>query len=222
MAVIQTPNDNTLATVDPTMKSMHASIKPDDAVGAFRIASTSGAVTVVAGGGTLFSFRFAPGTGQLCVLKRITVTWNTTTGYTAGQIMGFGLFFARSFLASDSGGTALGPILGSNQKFRTRLNTSQVTDVRMATTAALTAGTRTLDSQALGSTYFYSATTTVGSLLRITNLLAYSANDYPFILQNNEGFVINNLVTMGAGGVGTLSVNVEWFETDAYKASVNT
>jgi hypothetical protein len=222
MAVLQNPGSTVQATVDPLFASLRADIKPDDSSGAFQLASASGAMTTVAANAPVYSFRFAPGTGQLCVVKRVTIQWTTTTTFTGGQAMGFGLFAARSWLASDSGGTAIGPITGSNQKMRTRLVTSQVTDVRIATTGTLTAGTRTLDTQPLGQVRFHSAAATVGSLLPRTELLFYSATDHPLILQNNEGFVIANQVLMGTGGVGTMVVNVEWFETDAYKASVNT
>ena len=222
MAVIQTAGSSTLATVDTNFKSLRNTVKPDDSAGAYQIGVRSGLMTVVAANAPVFSFRFAPGTGQLCVVKRVTVGWITTTGFTAGQIMGFGLFYARNFLASDSGGTAVAPISNSSQQLRTKLDTTQVTDLRISTTGALTAGTRTLDAQALGAVRFYSPTTTAGNHLTATNLLLYSATDHPIVLQNNEGLVINNQVLMGAAGVGVLSVNVEWFETDAYKASVNT
>lgn len=222
MAVIQTPGSAVQATVDPGFDSLRVDIKPDDSAGAFQISATSGAMTGIALNAPVFSFRYAPGTGQLCVIKRVTANWITTTTFTAAQAMGFGMFFARAFLASDSGGTAVGPILGNSQKLRSRLVTSQVTDLRISSTGALTAGTRTLDTQPLGAVRFYSAAATVGTLLTSTNLIFYSATDHPLILQNNEGFVITNQVAMGAGGVGTMVINVEWFETDAYKASVNT
>lgn len=222
MAVIQTPGSSTLASVSPGFKSLTTSIKPDDSAGAYQIGVRSGAMTVVAANAPVFSFRFAPGTGQLCVVKRVTVSWVTTTGFTAGQAMGFGIFYARNFLTSDSGGTAIAPINNNNQQFRTKLDTAQVTDLRIPTTGALTAGTRTLDAQPLGAVRFFAPTTTAGTQLLTTNLLLYSATEHPMVLQNNEGFVINNQILMGAAGVGTLAVNVEWFETDAYKASVNT
>jgi hypothetical protein len=151
------------------------------------------------------------------VVKRVSVAWNCTTGFTAGQALGFAMFAARSFNASDTGGTALAPILGSSQKYRTApFVSSVVTDVRISAAATLTAGTRTLDTQALGSTQFYATAATAGSLLTNINLITYRINDHPLVLQNNEGFVITNQVVMGAGGVGTLIVNVEWFETNYY------
>jgi hypothetical protein len=199
------------------MKAVHTAIKPDELIGAYQLSATSGAMTAIAAAGPIFSFRWAPGTGQVCVVKRVSVAWNTTTGFTAGQAMGYGLYFARAFTASDSAGTALTPIVGSSQKYRTnQMITSQVTDARIPTTAVLTAGTRTLDTQALGQVYFYAPTTTAGTHLTNTNLISYNIDDYPLVLSNNEGLVITNQILMGAAGTGTLTVNVEWFETNYY------
>jgi hypothetical protein len=217
MAIIQSAASTDLATVDPTMDALHSVLKPDELIGSYQLSATSGAMTLVAAAGPVFSFRYAPGTGQVCVVKRVSVAWNTTTGFTAGQAMGFGMYFARSFIASDTGGTSLTPIIGNSQKYRTgQMVTSQVTDARIATTGALTAGTRTLDTQALGQAYFFAPTTTAGTHLTNTELISYDISDYPLVLQNNEGFVITNQILMGAAGVGTMTVNVEWFETNYY------
>lgn len=216
MAVIQTLSTTDLATVEPTVKTLRAIIKPDEMVGSYQLSAATGAITTLAAGGTIFSFRWAPGTGQFCVIKRVSIGFNATTGFTAGQAMGFGMTVARSFTASDTVGTALTPILGNNQKNRTTQMTSMVTDARISAAVVLTAGTRTLDAQALGATQFYAPTTTTGTLLPTTNLVSYNLDDYPLVLQNNEGFVITNQILMGAGGVGTAYINVEWFEANSF------
>ena len=217
MALIQSGVDSTLLTVDPTMKAAHVVIKPDELTGAYQLAQASGALTTIAAStssaGTVFSFRYAPGGSTVCVVKRVSVGFVCTTAFGAAQQMGYGLYAARSFSGADSGGTAA-TLTGNNQKYRTSLATTGVTNINMATTAQLTAGTRTLDSQALGATYFW--VPAAGTSLVQTDLLSYDPNDYPFVLATGEGFVIQNLVLMGATGVGTLVVNVEWFEATSY------
>jgi hypothetical protein len=37
--------------------------------------------------------------------------------------------------------------------------------------------------------------------------------DTPVVLQSNEGLVINNIVALGAAGVITIAINVEWTES---------
>jgi hypothetical protein len=216
MAVLQSAATTDIATVDATMDGLRVVIKPDELTGAFQIAQTTGAIAAATAAGTLFSFRWAPGTGQVCVIKRVSVavaSANTTLN-TAAQV-GIGMYVARGFIASDSGGTALAPLATGAGRYRTTHLTSNATDIRIATTAVLTAGTRTLDANTLGSTYFY-ATAAVGTYLPLTNLVAYNVSDYPLVLQNNEGFTINNLTAMPALGSSSLFVNVEWFETTSY------
>jgi hypothetical protein len=213
MALIQSGADSTLLTVDPTFKAARVVIKPDELLGAYQLSLASGGLTTVAAGAPVFSFRFAPNTGTVCVVKRLSINYVTTTAFGAAQQMGFGVFVARSFSGSDSGGSAA-TLTGNNNKYRTSLATAGVTDLRISTTAALSAGTRTLDSQALGSTNFW--VPGVGTSLAQTDLISYDANDYPIVLANNEGLVIANTILMGATGVGTLVVNIEWFEANAY------
>lgn len=216
MAVIQSAQSTDINTVEPALKTLRAVIKPDEAVGTYQLSAATGAITTLAANGPIFSFRWAPGTGQVCVIKRVAIGFNATTGFTTGQAMGFGMYFARSFTASDTVGTAITPILGNSNKNRSTQMTSMVTDARISAAAVLTAGTRTLDSQALGLTQFYAPTTTAGTLLASTNLVSYNLDDYPLVLQNNEGFVITNQILMGAAGVGTAYINVEWFEANSY------
>ena len=215
MALIQSGVDTTLLTVDPTFKAARVVIKPDELTGAYQISTASGALTTIAAqtatAGHVFAFRY--GGSAICAVKRVSVGFVCTTAFGAAQQMGFGIFAARGYSASHSGGTSL-TLTGNNNKYRTSLATTGVTNIQISTTTALTAGTQTLDSQPLGSTYFW--VPAAGTSLVQTDLLSYDANDYPLILVNNEGFVITNQILMGATGVGTLIVNVEWFETASY------
>jgi hypothetical protein len=217
MAIIQSGADSTLLTVDPTFKAARVVVKPDELTGAYQVGTASGALTTVAAftstAGHVFAFRWAPGTGALCAIKRVSVGFVCTTAFGSAQQMGFALYSARSYSGSHSGGTAV-TLTGNNNKYRTSLTTTGATDVRIGSTTALTAGTHTLDSQPLGATYFWVAG--VGTQLANTDLISYDATDYPLILANNEGFVIANTTLMGATGVGSLVVNVEWFEASAY------
>ena len=217
MAVIQSAADGTtLGTVGPTSLGLNITIKPDELAGAYQIAAATGAIVAATAAGTVFSFRYAPGTGQVCVIKRVSVAVSSanTTLNTAAQV-GIGIFVARGFVASDSGGTALAPLATGAGRYRTALLTSNATDIRIATTTTLTAGTRTLDANTLGSTYFY-ATAAVGTYLPLTNLVSYNVSDYPLVLQNNEGFVVNTLTAMPALGSSSVFINVEWFEATSY------
>ena len=218
MAIIQSGVTTDLMTVDPTFKTARVVVKPDEMVGSYQIGANTGLITTDAAStssaGTLFSFRYTSGgSGTVCVIKRISVGYVCTTAFGTAQTMGFGVFPARSFTASDSGGTSLS-VTGNNNKMRTTQATSTVADIRVATTGALTAGTRTIDTNPIALTNFW--VPGAGTSLTQTEIFNYDPGDYNMVFATNEGFVINNMVLMGATGVGVATFNVEWFEAAAY------
>jgi hypothetical protein len=85
--------------------------------------------------------------------------------------------------------------------------------IMIANTGANTAGTRTLDTQAMAFTQ--GSSTALATTMLNNPLYQHQTGDYPIILAANEGFIINNVTTMGAAGVINLTVNVEWFELAA-------
>jgi hypothetical protein len=82
----------------------------------------------------------------------------------------------------------------------------------------MSAGTRTLDTQPIA--YLAGASTAIGTTLTSTPIYQHQSGDYPLILAYQEGFIINNVQTMGATGVINLTVNVEWMELSATSGNV--
>lgn len=203
------------AEIDATFKALRTSLRPMEALSWVSVGARSGAVTGVAAAGSVFTFRNLA--ANPIIVRRIGVGLVLTTGFTVMQEVAFGLTVARAFTASDTGGTPIA-ITGSNAKMRTSLGTLTSVDCRIATTGALTNGTRTLDANNLGATGGWAPATTAGIFIATSSnsLLQHDAGDYPLVLAINEGFTIQNLVAMGAGGVGTVYVNFELAETTSY------
>lgn len=221
MAIIQSgANSTNLMSVDPTFAAAHMTLRPPEQTGSYQIAAISGAVTGVGAGSPVFSVRWAPGTGALCLINSVSVSATVTVGFTAAQELEYGMFVARGFTVSDTGGTQQ-VLSGANQKMRTNMGTSLFSaggDMRISSTAALTAGTRTLDSQPMNANSFWSPAATAGSNLSNVNIALFDRQpgEYPIVLANNEGMVINNVLAMGAGGVVRLVVYVNWTEVATY------
>ena len=218
MAIIQSgANSTVLQTVDPTMLAARTSERPPEILGSYQMGLTSGALTVVAAGGTVYSFRWAPAvTTNLCMVRRIEVGFSTVTAFTAAQSLQYSMQVARNWTASDTGGTAAAFTQTNTGKMRTVMPTSAFAgggQIMIATTGANTAGTRTLDTQAMAFTA--GSSTAVGTSLTTLPIWQHQSGDYPLILAANEGFIINNVQTMGAAGVINLVVNVEWMELAA-------
>lgn len=157
----------------------------------------------------IFSFRYG-GTGN-AVIRRVTISAaNAGTGFAAG-VGNFSLYFATAFTASDSGGTA-GTLTNNQGDLRTSFPATQVSDFRIATTGTLTAGTRTLTTDATANLLFPTSTTASINLTSPGTSI-YNQSDasfYPLVLANNEGFVIQ--ATVPATGTWSCTVTVDWEE----------
>lgn len=214
MAAIQSGADPTkLMTVDPTFLAGRQTLRPQEVLGWYSVGVQSGLMTGVVAGGAIFSLRNI-GT-NLLIVRRVGISFICTTAFTAAQRMDFGLIAARTFSASDSGGTAIA-LTGNNTKSRTSLAAPTNLDLRIATTAALTAGTKTLDTNNLSQVggWIGAIGATIGP--SNNNLVQHDAGDYPIVLANNEGINIQNLTLMGATGVGIAYVNLEFAEATAF------
>jgi hypothetical protein len=174
----------------------------------YSLALRSGALTLVAADGPVWSMQWTS-TSLICVVKRILISVGVTTAYTTAQVTRYGLYFARAYTVADTGGAAA-TLTTNNGKKDTSYPTTSVTDMRMGTTGAITAGTRTLDAQPLEIAQF--GTTALGSANDDEWNFGMVPSRQELILRQNEGLVINNLTLMGAVGVLLLAVTVEWAE----------
>ena len=197
--------------VDTTFRARRITIRPPEVINWNSIGGISGLLTGVAAAGPVFSVR---NTGSnLLMFRRVSVGYVTTTAFTTAQGLIYNMIKANSFSASDTGGTAL-YTAGANKHRNSMTNITSAPDIRIASTAALTAGTRTLETVALASAA--GTTSGVGTSMPITPLFSHDPGDYPLILAQNEGFIITNGIAMGAAGVINLIVNIEFAEAASF------
>jgi hypothetical protein len=185
----------------------------DGALGSYSHALASGAMAAgLASASPVYSFRYT-GTGT-AVIRRVRVSVaGTATAFVAGTAQ-LQMFSARAFTASDSGGTAA-TLTGNNGKLRTSMGTTGVGDMRIASTATLTAGTRTLDADPLAAIDFAIGTAVSVQYAGPSQVLYEpKAGEYPLALATNEGFVIQ--ATVPATGTWQFTVQVEWDELPAF------
>lgn len=207
-------DDNaTIQAVDPLMKAARISLRPPEVLSWNSLGAQSGALTGAAANAPVFAMRNI-GTGLLMV-RRVGIGFVTTTAFTTPQRVDFGLYPCRSFTVSDSAQTAIA-ITGNNLKHRTSLATFSSIDARISNTASITLGTRTPDTNPLSQAGGWSGGAGTTIITAQDNLLQHAAGDYPLILAQNEGLEIQNLTAMGAAGVGTFYVNIEFAEAAAY------
>jgi hypothetical protein len=218
MAIQLQGNSGTVAEVDGTAyRAMRATLRPIDpgALGAYRISQLSGTMAAgLAANSEVFQFRWSDAT-RLCVVT--SVIWDGLSGSATAFAAGFGkvdMLVARSWTADGSGGSAA-TITGNNAKQRTSMGATLLGASRIASTAALGAGTKTLDTQAVGQ---YSAAfgtgTSVQWVPQFDLFHADPGGESPLVFAQNEGFVVR--ATVPATGTWQFGVTVAWTEVTAY------
>lgn len=193
-----------------TFRALRVSVMPIEYgnFGVYRFSATTSPFTGSASG-TLWSFRWGDAF-RLAVLLRLICDGVAQDAAGLAGINHLRAFIARSFTASDSGGAAL-TLTGNNGKLRTNMGATLLTDLRMSTTATLTAGTRTVDTQPIGELLFNA---TVGQRNQIPPATVLFNEDpsgaMPVILGQNEGVLVN-LVMVGSAivTIGLTSVHAE-------------
>jgi hypothetical protein len=186
-----------------------------EATGHYSVSLVTGLTTGLAAGATLLSFRWSDATNNpalQCMIKGLRVAAETTTAFTTAQDISVGLFIARAFTASDTGGTASIPT-ANNQKRRTNMATTAVADLRVATAAAVAAGTRTVDTFPVYQPVAFSSA--IGPAVFSNPAFVGQGNDaqlYPIVLAQNEGVLVNLTTAQGAVGVVKYFFDLEWAE----------
>jgi hypothetical protein len=162
----------------------------------------------------ILQFRWSDAT-RLCVVT--SVIFDGLSGSATAFAAGFGkidMMVARSWTADGSGGTAA-TITGNNQKQRTSMGSTLLGASRIASTAALTAGTKTLDAQAVGQYSAAFGTATSTQWVPTFDLFHIDpGGESPLVLAQNEGFVVR--ATVPATGTWQFGVTVCWTEVTAY------
>lgn len=213
VAVQLTPNSPGITPPGPAAaaNSIPMTIGPA-LLGSYCMGANTGTMAAgLAANSPIYSFRY--GGANLAIIRKIEVEADDiTTAFVAGAAK-LDLIAARSFSASDTGGTAA-TLTGNNGKMRTSFVTTAISDLRISSTATLAAGTRTLDAQPLASVEFAVPTSIDAGLLPTTPLIRTNVGESPLVLANNEGFVIQ--ATVPGTGTWVLSARTCWDEVTAF------
>lgn len=228
MAVINDPNTagNIAAVGNKAYSGVHTlgGPFPVGSGGAYRISSASGTMAVsLASGAEIFQFRYVTAANRVALIFGIAISAGANVAATGAALLTLRATVARAWTVAGSGGTRL-TMTGNNGKQRTSHATSEVNDIGIATTAGLTAGTKTLDAQDLGSITFAPITgaITTGVIFNLfpkTNLLGefIGGLGWPLVLANQEGFAIRSGANaFPAGMTWNFSVDVLWSEVDQF------
>lgn len=197
--------------------------------GAYRLSMQAGTMAASLGANSeIFQFRYVTAASRKCLVHGISISVTVLTLPAVSTTVLAGPFtfratHARAWTAAGTGGTRA--VLTTNQaKMRTSHATSEVNDAGICTTAALTAGTKTLDTQDIGSvTGSLGVLTAVGTwasgiIVPKTNLLGEYLGGlaFPAVYDNQEGFVVRIGAAFPATMTWTYTVDVAWSEVQSF------
>lgn len=224
MAVIEGGTSGSLAEVGVgAAKGQHVIAKPTDhgALGHYSYSGPTGVLPAALGANSeIFQFRWTDAT-RLCVVRKVRISAAvSTTMFAAGVPIHIDLVKATGWTVAGTGGTTVTP--AALLKKRTSMGNTLVAtgDIRPATTAALGAGTKTLEGLPLS--HIVAAGPITGSLNGTiiaagTILYQHEIGDgeHPLVLAANEGFVIRS-VAVPITGTWTASFTIDWAEVTAF------
>lgn len=219
MAILEGGTTAVLADVGAaSAKGLHVITKPTDygSLGHYRYAGFTGVLpAALAANSEIFQFRFSDAT-RLALVSRVYITASvSTTAFAAGVPIQVDMVKSTGWSAAGTGGTAISP--AALLKKRTSMGSSLIAsgDMRIATTAALGAGTKTLETLSIAALTGQPGTSVTRFLDNVLFDADIAAGSHPLVLAQNEGFSIRS-VAVPATGTWQVSVIVEWAEVSAF------
>jgi len=220
MAIQVQGNSGTVVEVDgTTFRAMRVTSRPVEygAFGIYRIAMLTGTMAAgLASGSEIFQARWTDATRLALIWGLSFDGFGSATAFSAG-FSNMSMTIARSWTVDGSGGSAA-TLTDNNQKMRTSMGTSLMGSIRVSTTSALGAGTKTLDAQPIArvvmslnnvanTQYLPPATVGFGNL-------EDGGNPTPIVLVQNEGIVVR--ATVPATGTWQTGITLSWAEVASY------
>jgi hypothetical protein len=223
MAIIQSGVTTDLLTVDPTTKAARVTAKPTEygTLGHYKWGASTGILPAALGANSeIVQFRWSNST-NLCLITKIRVSAAvTTTFFAAGVPVEIDIIKSTAWTVAGTGGTA--PTLAATLKTRSSMGNSLIAagDLRIATTAALGAGTKTLEANSMASLVAAGPITASlnGTIIPPGTVMwepDMGDGEHPLLLGTNEGFSIRS-VAVPATGTWRFSVNINWVELSAF------
>ena len=192
--------------------------------GIYRVSATSGTIGAsLSAASEVFQFRYVSAASRVAVVYAVSGFHSIIVAVPGAAVASmYELVVARAWTSAGTGGTRL-TMTGNNAKMRTSMATSEVNDIGIPTTAALSAGTKTLDTQGIGG--MSAAMGTVGLTSMITTTLHpktyFLRGDEgglccPLVLANQEGFIIRNIAAQSSTATYNVQFEVLWAEVPTF------
>lgn len=206
-----------------TFDALNAQWKPTDPGfnGHFSVGLTSGIMAAGAGANIeLVQFRWTDAFRYAAIRKIQFSVCVSTTFFTASVPCQYDLVKCNTWTAAGSGGTRITPAALFKKRVGMGATLVLASDIGVATTAGLTAGTKVLEGTPMQAIVAPGplATSLDGTIVPAGTIFMQSEEadgEHPLVLHQNEGFVIRAVATPSTG-TWSFRCQIDWAEVDTY------
>lgn len=221
MAIQIQGNGGVVADVDGTVfRALRAVQKPLDhgALGAYRVNHRCALVNTQAANSRLFELRNTA--TNLIVVTRLLIRWFQTANHTAAIEDSLDVFKATSFTVVDTTNTVTPVPSIKKAGMAASPGGAAIRGVTVAGAAAgMTGGTLTKDGSSVGQLpkWLLAAVPTAGPIAPdLMDVFDDVNGTHPFVFAQNEGFIIENRVVLGAAAGSSVYIDCSYAELTAF------
>lgn len=198
----------------------HVTPKPIPADGHYRVTHRCVLVNTQAANSRLFEIR-QPTAGKLLILTRLVIRWLNLSAHTAIIEDSLDCFKVTGFTAVDTTNTVT--LASSLKRTSMTADIAQIRGVTIAGAAAgMTGGTLTKDSGPFAqlprifNQTVMATTETVARTADVMDALDVGDDTHQFVFVQNEGFIIENRVVLGAAAGSSVYIDCSYAIADAF------
>lgn len=202
------------AEVEPGISALRTVLTPRGY--GFGVAATTGTIgAALAAGSAVFTLRLDPGSTRRAFIERVRVEYTTIVAYTTPVTAGRRLGIYRGSGAATAGGTSIAVAVAKHGIADTsECSVANGGDIRVATTAALTATGITWEATPLRELSLVH-TGAAGAYRDVVWEFAGGSESQPIQLDPGQLIGIRNPAEMDAAGTWQIAVSVDWHEAPA-------
>jgi hypothetical protein len=195
-------------------RALRAGIYPGRGGWGYVLNGQTGAMAAaLAANGVIFAARLDVASGKVAYLTRVLMDWAVSTAFTTVTVAGRGLALQRAYAALPyTGGTAITPAKKRSDHPTSEFDANNGGDVRIATTATLTAPSPVPIFEATNLAFLSVAGEGAVNAVLHKDFWFDTAQNPPAEVRPSELLVIRNPAAMDAAGVWNLNVQIEYFE----------
>lgn len=199
----------TVQEVDATFAAARASLRPPDYLNFSKIQTRTGLTNSLAANAVVYSFR-NPGKNPIAITS-VSMSIQISSSFATNESLIFNLIKATQWITADTAQTLIVTRNGQNKMREDMPNILFAPEIRVSNTGAITAGSRTLQTQPMAQIVLTGGAKGVDDGKKAF-FFESGAGETPLILAGQEGFVITTGTAPAVAGDFFINTQVSYAE----------